>query len=74
VRLSDVTLSERSAALCRQFGISENDAKAARANAGATWDSREYKFAIGQLADGRSLRFSCRFDRPEQVVTFRPVS
>lgn len=73
MKASDVTLSERAIHLCRQFGISVNDAKNARSQATSTYEGREFLVVIGPLPDGRSLRMNCRHDRPEHIVSFRPV-
>lgn len=70
---NQVTLGERAERLCAQLGISENDIRRVRSKSVSIHEGREYLIVIGELPDGRSVRMSCRYDRPNHVVTFRPL-
>ena len=74
MRADEVTLGERALALCEQLGIAPNDARNARSEASSTYPGAEYLVVIGQLPDGRSIRMLCRHDRPQHIVTFRPMT
>jgi hypothetical protein len=73
MRADEVTLGERALTVCQQLGIPPNDAKNARSTASSTYEGREYLIVIGQLTDGRSIRMMCRHDRPEHIVSLRPL-
>jgi hypothetical protein len=70
---NQVTLGETASKLCARTDISENALRSARAGSVSEHEGREYLVVIGELPDGRSVRMSCRFDRPYHIVTFRPL-
>lgn len=71
---SDVTLSERARNLCGQLGITEADVRMARCGNVSTHEGAQYLVVLGELADGRTIRMLCRYDRTNHIVTFRPLS
>jgi hypothetical protein len=71
---SDVTLGERARSLCSQLGVTEEDVRMARCGDISTHEGTQYLVVLGELADGRTIRMLCRYDRPNHIVTFRPLS
>jgi hypothetical protein len=73
MRPSDVSLGERALSLCGRLGIPETDLRTARCGTVSTHEGAQYLIVIGDLPDGRSVRMLCRHDRPNHIVTFRPL-
>lgn len=70
---TEVTLSERSVALCRKFDIPESDVRFARAHASQIFEEPNWLVFEGPRPGGGVLRLYCGPSMPHYVGTFRPV-
>lgn len=73
MRPDEVTLGEGARRTSKQLGVPEDAVRRARSGAISSYDGREYLTVVGELPDGRSIRMNCRFDRPNHIVSFRPL-
>lgn len=73
--ISEVTLSAAAQKYCAQFGVGEDDLRAARANAWSLYERDGWLACRGKLpaADREAIMY-CRSSSRAQVESFRLVS
>lgn len=75
VAISDVTLSPTAQRYCVQFGVDEDDLRAARAGAWSLYERDGWLACKGTLpAAGREVIMFCGSSTPAHVETWRPAS
>lgn len=75
VELADVTLSPTSQRYCLQFGVDDDDLRAARATAWSLYERDGWLACKGKLpAAAREVIMFCRSSTPAHVETWRPTS
>jgi len=73
VRIDEVILGGAAKAYAKRVGLVEDDVKAALCGSVSDLEGTAYRILLGTLPDGRSVRFKCRYDLPNYVVSFRIV-